>query len=314
MSLPDRPIASMFRAPIALLLLAACVDAPAAEMATASATATTEATATATATTASTATSTTASTSSGMAEVPEETCPADMVMVGRFCVDRFEAYLVDEAGAPHPYFERPREGVRYAARNDAGSFPQGYISRVESKKACEASDKRLCSRNEWQRACRFKGWGTFPYAGAGVRGRCNTGKLHLLTQLFPNPKGGMKYDEHFNSPDLNKTPGFLAKSGELAECVSDLGTADMVGNLHEWVSDTVTQTLVDKMAEEVERREQPWQEGNGVFMGGFFSTTSEHGPGCSFTTIAHEPAYHDYSTGFRCCKSLPPKPRKKKPQ
>jgi hypothetical protein len=42
--------------------------------------------------------------------------------------------------------------------------------------------------------------------------------------------------------------------------------------------------------------------GKGVFMGGFFSTTNEHGEGCEFVTMAHEPKYHDYSTGFRCCK------------
>jgi hypothetical protein len=36
-------------------------------------------------------------------------------------------------------------------------------------------------------------------------------------------------------------------------------------------------------------------------MGGFYSTTDQHGAGCAYTTIAHEPSYHDYSTGFRCC-------------
>ena len=92
-------------------------------------------------------------------------------------------------------------------------------------------------------------------------------------------------------------------SAEHAGCVSDLGVFDMVGNLHEWVRDMVDQDLMDQLAQEdVERREQPWSEGNGVFMGGFFSTTSELGPGCFYATVAHEPAYHDYSTGFRCCK------------
>jgi hydroxymethylpyrimidine/phosphomethylpyrimidine kinase len=37
-------------------------------------------------------------------------------------------------------------------------------------------------------------------------------------------------------------------------------------------------------------------------MGGFFSTKSEHGDGCTFTTAAHDVRYHDYSTGFRCCR------------
>jgi formylglycine-generating enzyme len=251
---------------------------------------------------------------------PPPPCPADMVLVGRFCVDRFEAYLKKEAGGSlvdHPYFDRPEKGVRYVAANDAGKYPQGYISRVESKAACEAASKRLCSKAEWTRACKGKGGSMYPYGHRGVRGKCNTGKLHLLSQMFKEKKGGFKYDEHFNSPDLNKTPGFLGKSGEYAECVSDLGVADMVGNLHEWVSDTVDQDLMDRLAEEpVERRDQPWQAGNGVFMSGFYSTTSEHGPGCSFITVAHEPSYHDYSTGFRCCKAadLPkPEPKAKAP-
>ena len=70
-------------------------------------------------------------------------------------------------------------------------------------------------------------------------------------------------------------------------------------------------------AEEVSRRKQSWRSGNGAFLGGFFSTRSQLGPGCRFTTIAHEPAYHDYSTGFRCCANpigveSPPAPKKKR--
>ncbi len=250
------------------------------------------------------------------AETPAEPppCPTDMVLVGRSCVDRYEAFLLrvdgDGATVEHPYYARPEKGVRYRATNRAGAFPQAYISRVESKAACEEAGKRLCSMNEWKRACKGKGYMTYPYAQRGERGRCNTGKLHLLTEMFGKPTGGFKYDEHFNSPDLNKTPGYLAPSGSFEGCVSDLGVFDMVGNLHEWVKDTVDEDLVTRMKDEpVERRDQPWREGNGVFMSGFYSTTSEHGPGCFFTTIAHEPAYHDYSTGFRCCADakLPPK-------
>ncbi len=257
-----------------------------------------------------------ASLSAAAPELPPP-CPADMVLVGRFCVDRFEAYLrkegSDGALIDHPYFDRPEKGVRYVAANGAGKSPQGYISRVESKSACEAAGKRLCSKGEWTRACKGKGGAMYPYGHRGVRGKCNTGKLHLLSEMFKEKKGAFKYDEHFNSPDLNKTPGYLAKGGEYDGCVSDLGVADMVGNLHEWVSDTVDQDMMDRLAEEeVERRKQPWQVGNGVFMGGFYSTTSEHGPGCTFITVAHEPSYHDYSTGFRCCKAADlPKPEPK---
>lgn len=238
--------------------------------------------------------------------VERPSCPADMAPVGDFCIDRYEAHLVTGDGdalAVHPYFQRPEPGVRYLARSAAGVFPQAYISRVEAEAACVAAGKRLCTRREWMRACRGQGVHRYPYGPRGERGRCNTGKPHLLREVFgDHPPGGWSYEKHFNSPDLDQTPGFLARSGDYAGCASELGVHDMVGNLHEWVSDKVDRALVQRMElENTTRREQPWHEGNGVFMGGFFSTTSELGSGCYFTTIAHEPTYHDYSTGFRCC-------------
>jgi formylglycine-generating enzyme len=254
-----------------------------------------------------------ASASSLAPEEPPPPCPPDMVKLTRTCIDKYEAHLVvvsEDGEAVHPHYERPPIGANFQARNKAGAFPQAYISRVESATACKAAGKRLCTRGEWQTGCRGKAGARYPYGHAWKRGLCNQGKIHLLTQMFPKPTGGYKYDDHFNSPKLNQEPGFLGKSGDYAECHNDVGTFDMNGSLHEWVSTTVTQEFVDKMEEDdVERHEQPWREGNGIFMGGFYSTTSEHGPGCLFTTIAHEPTYHDYSTGFRCCKDavLPPK-------
>jgi formylglycine-generating enzyme len=232
-----------------------------------------------------------------------------MAKLARSCIDRWEASLVtfDDAGAevPHPHFERPVAGVTYLARSVAGVYPQAYISRVEAAAACKNAGKRLCGINEWKLGCMGKRYRTWPYGNQPKQGACNSSKPHLLSKMFGTNGHAWKYDEHFNNPALNQEPGFLAKTGEYAQCVNDAGVFDMVGNLHEWVSDSVSAAFVEKMStEDVERREQPWRDGNGIFMGGFFSTTSEHGPGCKFTTIAHEPTYHDYSTGFRCCKSL----------
>jgi formylglycine-generating enzyme required for sulfatase activity len=130
---------------------------------------------------------------------------------------------------------------------------------------------------------------------------CNIGKKHLLGSLFGDDRKKWTH-EIFNSPRMNREPGYLAAAGAYQDCVSADGVFDMVGNLHEWVSDELGRALLRKLeAEEVRRHDQPYRLGNGVFLGGFYSTLGEHGPGCFFVTYAHEQRYHDYSTGFRCC-------------
>ena len=233
-------------------------------------------------------------------------CPVEMARVGRFCVDRWEAHLVtlgaDGTEQPHAHNERPSASERYQARSTPDSFPQAYISRVESEAACRNAGKRLCSFNEWRRACHGKRGLRYPYGARFEKDRCNVGKQHLLPQYFGADPGRWKYDDHFNSPILDVEPGYLAKTGQYAGCGNEEGVLDMVGNLHEWVSGTVTEDFMERLEkDDVERNKQPWHEGNGSFLGGFFSTLSEHGPGCTFVTVAHEPRYHDYSTGFRCC-------------
>jgi sulfatase modifying factor 1 len=254
------------------------------------------------------------------APVEKPPCPPNMTLVGRFCIDTYEAELEeqDENGEwiAHPYYERPPSSRKFRAVDALGAFPQGYISQKESAAACKESSKRLCTKSEWQRACKRKGYMRYPYGQQAVRAKCNSGKSHLLSLMFKHPAGGITYEHHFNAPELNKEPGWLSKSGDYADCQSDLGVFDMVGNLHEWVSDKVSDDLLQQMdLEDVDRHKQPHAIGNGVFMGGFYSTTGELGPGCLYITVAHEPTYHDYSTGFRCCTAaeLPKEPAKPPP-
>src|SRR5262249_49326526 len=119
----------------------------------------------------------------------EPTCPDDMVRPGRYyCIDRFEDHLVtvgpDGTITPHPYYEVPESDVTYWARSEKDVFPQAYISRTVAQAACKAVGKRLCSREEWMRACRGpKGW-TFPYGNKHKADKCNSSKPHLLQQMF----------------------------------------------------------------------------------------------------------------------------------
>jgi formylglycine-generating enzyme required for sulfatase activity len=231
-----------------------------------------------------------------------------MALVDRTCVDRWEAHLVqlqDHGGElRHSPYERPIEGARYAARSAMGTVPQAYVNRDEASNACANGGKRLCSLLEWYQACRGARGTTWPYGNHMVRGKCNASKPHLLSRMYGSNPRAWKYAEHFNDPKLNQEPGFLAPTGTHSECVSDYGVYDMVGNLHEWVTDAVGPSLATKipLRQDIHRKLVK-NTGKAIFMGGFFSTTSEHGRGCAFVTIGHEKAYHDYSTGFRCCKA-----------
>ncbi len=235
-------------------------------------------------------------------------CPPEMARVEHTCVDRYEARLLrkndDGSLEPHPPTARPTGGV-FVAEARAGVKPQGYISQLEAASACENAGKRLCSLTEWYHACRGEKNTLFPYGTSYVAGRCNVNKPHLLSILHGSDPREWKYDDGFNDPELDRRDGFLAETGAYGECVSSAGIYDLVGNLHEWVADRVDASMRDKIPLTAGiRAKLGVNQGKGVFMGGFFSTLNQHGEGCDFITMAHEPGYHDYSTGFRCCKDL----------
>jgi formylglycine-generating enzyme required for sulfatase activity len=228
-----------------------------------------------------------------------------MTVAGGACMDRYEAHLLvrgeDGALVPHPPYTPPRDGW-FVAAAEIGVKPQAYINQLQAASACEHAGKRLCSVVEWYRACTGEAGTTYPYGEHYQAGRCNVGKPHLLSLLYGSNPQGWRYAD-FNDPALSAHDGFLGLTGEYAGCAGPNGVHDLVGNLHEWVADRVDASLARKLplpaivARRIGRR-----SGNGVFMGGFYSTRNEHGEGCKFVTAAHEPRYHDYSTGFRCCR------------
>jgi sulfatase-modifying factor enzyme 1 len=204
-----------------------------------------------------------------------------------FCVDRYEAYVVEVDGAGKERAHSPYdvvEGLRVRAKVGANVVPQAYISQVQATAACEEANKRLCTAEEFALACRGASDASYyPYGGKKhVPGKCNEGKGSFVPKLYgPDPQAWTY--EAFNDPRLNQIDGGLARTGEYAECVSPLGVHDCVGNLHEWGADPAD------------------PQGHGRFRGGFYGDAEINGPGCLYVTRAHELSYHDYSTGFRCC-------------
>lgn len=218
-------------------------------------------------------------------------CPATMAHVvteaGAFCVDLFEGAIATKDGGVWPH-GKPVDGV------DASDLlaipadhltPQGYISQVQAQAACARSGKRLCTLPEWTAACRGRPSHdyVYPYGNAYQSGTCNEGKPSPIVTLFgPNPTYS---NQELNDPRCDELEGGLAKGGEYAKCVSSYGAFDMHGNLHEWIDDSPNGDVT-----------------RGSFMGGFFVDAKLNGPGCTYRTTAHAKTYHDYSTGFRCCK------------
>jgi formylglycine-generating enzyme required for sulfatase activity len=70
-------------------------------------------------------------------------------------------------------------------------------------------------------------------------------------------------------------------TGASPGCVTPDGIFDLHGNLNEWIDDPA-----------------------GTLKGGSYADAKINGNGCLYKTTAHPTSYHDYSTGFRCCKAV----------
>src|SRR5262249_24405450 len=168
---------------------------------------------------------------------------------------------------------------RVVARSLRGAVPQGYITGDEARQACANAGKRLCLDSEWLRACRGPENLTFPYGDTRATGVCNDRRdEHPALELFGSVT-------NLSSRCITQLHDTVDRTGSRDGCVTAEGAFDMMGNLHEWTADP-----------------------NGTFRGGFYVDTVINGPGCLYVTTAHNTAYSDYSTGFRCCADHPSPP------
>jgi formylglycine-generating enzyme required for sulfatase activity len=240
-----------------------------------------------------------------------------MVRVDHYCIDRYEATLIDNrtSRALSPYYHPTLTQALNSYQTwqkqsallgppNARSFPvpipdewqltrnpepravsrprvtpNSYLSYGIAKRACENAGKRLCAVSEWQRACRGQRNTQHPYGNAYRDGTCNVFRaVHPARELHGDPSIG-HHDPRLNLvTDEGHT--LLALTGETGNCRSewpDGDVYDMVGNLDEWVDDPA-----------------------GRFMGGFYARATRDG--CDASITAHPPEYFDYSLGVRCCR------------
>jgi hypothetical protein len=218
-------------------------------------------------------------------------CPADMATIDdRFCVDRYEASLVEilpsgDERAWSPF--QPVDGHVVRAMSEPHVIPQGYINAHQAAEACARSGKRLCKPAEWKKACMGPEKRTYGYGNQNEPRRCNDhGRSPVIAMFGRHGEMAAKSawtPDKMNDPILNQLAGTLAPTGEHEGCTNSYGVYDMVGNIHEWVDDPA-----------------------GTFLGGYYQDIHQNGDGCQYRTMAHEAWYHDYSTGFRCCADVAP--------
>jgi hypothetical protein len=133
-------------------------------------------------------------------------CPADMVDLGRLCIDRYEA------------------------PNEEGKKPLLMQSALDGNAWCKERGKRLCRENEWVRACNGKkGW-NYPYGASYQKSRCNDDK----TWLPPRWKALRSWPSDAAKSEATRLDQ-VEPSGSRPECKTPEGVFDLTGNAAEWV-------------------------------------------------------------------------------
>jgi serine/threonine protein kinase/formylglycine-generating enzyme required for sulfatase activity len=105
----------------------------------------------------------------------------------------------------------------YEYPNTAGRLPQVAAGWNDADAACKNAGKRLCSEEEWEKACKGPESARFPY--------------------------GMNFDPNAcNTQDAKDNPRAVAAVGSFGKCKSGYGVWDMSGNAAEWTATSFDET------------------------------------------------------------------------
>jgi formylglycine-generating enzyme required for sulfatase activity len=185
-------------------------------------------------------------------------CLDDMVSLPSFCIDRYEA------------------------PNQRGAMPLSLQTAGDGEAWCASRGKRLCTEDEWVRACRGASGRRFPYGDVHRASACNDDRPWITVSweaLAQWPKEAAIAEA---SRLLQADP-----SGARGECVSEEGVYDLTGNVAEWVR----------------RSDPPPRAGYEHVLKGCYWAGCYHQPepDCAFRNSAHPGTFRTYEAGFRCC-------------
>jgi formylglycine-generating enzyme required for sulfatase activity len=194
-------------------------------------------------------------------------CPPDMVFIEKTgtCIDKYEW--------PNEKGTKPIIG--------ATAIPSIWDKRrgmkMDATGFCHSVGKRVCSMEEWIEACKGPngsdypfGWKLPKYKPSPTDAPCN------FAQWFKVPdekKIWMRDPFEFERLDGRDPSGTRG-------CVSASGAEDMVGNVEEWVTCPL------------------WYSNTGWCLAGRYWSDAAS---CYKVTSGHDPTWHYYETGTRCC-------------
>ncbi len=238
----------------------------------------------------------------------EDTCPDDMVEVGDFCIDKYEASVWDspdgtgiQFGADANFDTFPDNDYPCSDNgNDCSDSaanpiyalslpnvtPSGFITWFQAQQACLNVGKRLSTNAEWQGAA------------AGT----------------PDPGTDNDTTDCNITFDPGSDPGL---TGSRSNCVSNFGAFDMVGNLHEWIADWIQDNTDSDLGTTspalygmdaivgIDEAFSPLSDNrfpSALFRGGGFFDV---GPGAGvFALFAGDPPSASFGdSGFRCARN-----------
>jgi len=202
-------------------------------------------------------------------------CPGDMAAVP----EGTWTFGASDGQASEPVAQRPLSAFcidRFEYPNELGVLPLVEVSWAEARERCAVAGKRLCSSDEWERACRGPGATRYAYGDAFDRDRCNT----------PLPADG---------PGADDIP--YATAGARPTCVSAEGAFDLNGNVSEWVADAWD---TDRFGAAL--GQGPGDAGAALreLRGGTMWSGTFYGQSC-LSRHAHPAGTLSDDDGFRCC-------------
>lgn len=159
------------------------------------------------------------------AAAAEPSCPKGMVMV------KGGAFMI---GAPRNDPERNFGDKNYTSvevpsfcidyyeyPNGRGRNPTARVTFRTAKARCKRRGKRLCTEEEWEKACKGPSGSRYPYGNQWDPGKCNT------------------EDDEGNDREVSK-------SGTFRKCRSGYNVFDLSGNVAEWVDTKAGSRIVVK--------------------------------------------------------------------